>query len=69
MSGKFNSVIFDLDGTLIDSAPGILQSFAVAFEKNGKHHGFHGARRSSGHPCMRSSLCNVDRKIPLCWGS
>lgn len=35
MSGKFNSVIFDLDGTLIDSAPGILQSFAVAFEKNG----------------------------------
>ncbi|MBC7618347.1 MAG: HAD family hydrolase [Candidatus Saccharibacteria bacterium] len=35
MSGKFNSVIFGLDGTLIDSAPGILQSFAVAFEKNG----------------------------------
>jgi len=31
MSRSFDSVIFDLDGTLIDSAPGILQGFAEAF--------------------------------------
>lgn len=31
MSRAFDSVIFDLDGTLIDSAPGILQGFSEAF--------------------------------------
>ena len=30
-----NAVIFDLDGTLVDSAPGILKSFQMAFEANG----------------------------------
>ena len=29
---RINSVIFDLDGTLVDSADGILASFAAAFE-------------------------------------
>lgn len=31
MSLVFEGVVFDLDGTLIDSAPGILQAFAAAF--------------------------------------
>lgn len=31
MSANFNAVIFDLDGTLVDSASGILASFAAAF--------------------------------------
>ena len=35
MSGTFEAIIFDLDGTLIDSAPGILQSFTVAFGRFG----------------------------------
>ena len=35
MSRWFDSVIFDLDGTLIDSAPGILQGFIAAFASCG----------------------------------
>jgi phosphoglycolate phosphatase len=31
MSRAYDSVIFDLDGTLIDSAPGILQAYEAAF--------------------------------------
>jgi phosphoglycolate phosphatase len=31
MSPAFEAIVFDLDGTLIDSAPGILQSFGAAF--------------------------------------
>lgn len=32
---KFNSIIFDLDGTLVDSAPGILRSFGHAMTVTG----------------------------------
>ncbi len=32
---KVNTVLFDLDGTLSDSAPGILRSMRVAFEEHG----------------------------------
>lgn len=32
---KFNSIIFDLDGTLVDSAPGILRSFGHAMTITG----------------------------------
>ena len=35
MSDTFDSVIFDLDGTLIDSGPGILQGFSQAFVQCG----------------------------------
>lgn len=34
MSKYITDIIFDLDGTLIDSAPGILESFKIALEKN-----------------------------------
>ena len=32
---KFDAVLFDLDGTLIDSAPGILATFKKTFETFG----------------------------------
>ena len=32
---KFDAVLFDLDGTLIDSAPGILATFQKTFEAFG----------------------------------
>ena len=32
----YSHVLFDLDGTLIDSAPAILASFAAAFERSGR---------------------------------
>jgi phosphoglycolate phosphatase len=35
MSPAFEAIVFDLDGTLIDSAPGILQSFGAAFANCG----------------------------------
>jgi phosphoglycolate phosphatase len=34
MSKYITDIIFDLDGTLIDSAPGILESFKIALENN-----------------------------------
>lgn len=30
---KYKNILFDLDGTLIDSAPGIVESFSYAFNK------------------------------------
>ena len=30
---KYKNILFDLDGTLIDSAPGIVESFSFAFNK------------------------------------
>lgn len=30
---KYKNILFDLDGTLIDSAPGIVESFSLAFNK------------------------------------
>ncbi|WP_342618980.1 HAD hydrolase-like protein [Rhodoferax sp. GW822-FHT02A01] len=33
MKAAFDAVVFDLDGTLIDSAPGILQGFELAFSR------------------------------------
>ena len=35
MSAAFEAVVFDLDGTLINSAPGILNGFATAFTRLG----------------------------------
>ena len=30
---KYKNILFDLDGTLIDSAPGIEESFYIAYQK------------------------------------
>ena len=35
MSSRFTNVIFDLDGTLVDSAPAILKTFQHVLDKNG----------------------------------
>src|SRR3954447_21168261 len=35
MSGTYSAVLFDLDGTIIDSAPGITRSLAYTYERLG----------------------------------
>lgn len=45
------TILFDLDGTVIDSTDAILESFAVTFEKQGFAHNDEAAVRSLiGHP-------------------
>ena len=36
MKNRFDAVLFDFDGTLVDSSEGIFNSLIYAFEQDGK---------------------------------
>ena len=55
---KFDAVLFDLDGTLIDSAPGILATFQKTFEAFGLTVGEQRLRPFLGPP-LRSSMAQL----------
>ena len=55
---KFDAVLFDLDGTLIDSAPGILATFQKTFETFGLTVGEQRLRPFLGPP-LRSSMAQL----------
>ena len=55
---KFDAVLFDLDGTLIDSAPGILATFQKTFEAFGLAVGEQRLRPFLGPP-LRSSMAQL----------
>lgn len=62
MEEKFNLVLFDLDGTIINSAPGIFASFAHALQKYGKEINVETGRHVLGPPLRDSFLRYVPQQ-------
>ncbi len=64
MSRTIDTVIFDLDGTLVDSALGILQSFTLTFQTLGLHP-VQPLTRSIIGPPLREALRFLAGNVPL----
>ena len=60
---NYDAILFDVDGTLIDSAPGIINTLKEVFDKMGVDTTHVNLRRYLGPP-LRKSLANISRTRP-----